>query len=94
MNHTAGIRTRSAVGSGPENKAAPAGNRGLTRATMKESTMAEVQSIRIPVRRGPQDDCADRSPLWGYLCNRPAGHTGRHLFAWRHVDGTVREVWS
>ena len=56
--------------------------------------MAEVQSIRIPVRRGPQDDCADRSPLWGYLCNRPAGHTGRHLFAWRHVDGTVREVWS
>ena len=37
--------------------------------------------------------CGDHGPR--YVCNRPAGHTGRHLFAWRHIaPGTVRGVWG
>lgn len=56
--------------------------------------VTEDQSIRIPVRRGPQEDCGSRSPANNFVCNRPAGHGGRHLFAWRHVDGRVREVWG
>lgn len=56
--------------------------------------MKNRTAYRVPVSRYDRPDCADRSPVHNYSCNRPAGHSGRHLFAWRHVDGTVREVWA
>lgn len=75
-------------------EAAPAGNRGLTTTTIEESMLAENQSIHIPTTRTHRRvECGSRSPL-GFLCNRPADHTGRHLFARRHLDGKVREVWA
>ena len=56
--------------------------------------MATQHDIRIPPTRAHvRQDCGDRSPH-DRRCNRPAGHTGRHLFAWRHLDGRVREVWA
>jgi hypothetical protein len=66
----------------------------LDTATLEENAMPYPHSIHIPTRRSDQHDCAARSPRNNYSCNRPAGHTGRHLFAHRHVDGLVREVWA
>lgn len=66
---------------------------GLTNTTDKES-VAVSQSIHIPPTRAHKREvCGDRSPH-DYRCNRPAGHTGRHNFSWRHLDGRVREVWA
>ena len=73
---------------------APAGNRGLTTTTEMESKMASPQHTYIPTTRAHERaDCGDRSPA-GRRCNRPDGHTGRHNFSWRHLDGRVREVWA
>jgi len=56
--------------------------------------MASTQSIRIPVNRRKYAICGDRQPTGWYLCNRPQGHTGRHLFYLRHFAGQVRGVWG
>ena len=58
---------------------------------MEQADMTDI--TRIPPSRHPRADCGDRSPVNGYRCNRAAGHTGRHNFSWRHLDGRVREVW-
>lgn len=53
-----------------------------------------AKDIHIPPTRHHQrPDCGKRSPH-DRICNRPAGHTGRHNFSWRHLDGLVREVWA
>ena len=51
-------------------------------------------TLRVPVNRGDRQDCGHRAPEARYVCNRPAGHTARHHFTWRHIDGTVRAVWA
>ena len=67
---------------------------GLTTPTVKESKMAGTQSIHIPTSRThSRAECGNRSPHLR-RCNRPQGHTGRHHFARRHLDGKVREVWA
>lgn len=91
-----GIPTPERVDSGTYNrKAAPAGNRGLdTTSRSKDAVMPYSQSIHIPTSRTHhRDECGARSPR-DRACNRPAEHTGRHLFARRHLDGLVREVWA
>jgi hypothetical protein len=50
-----------------------------------------MTDIHIP-RSRYETTCNHRGPR--YLCNRPRGHTGRHLFAWRHLGGVVRGVWG
>ena len=88
------IYAPSGVELGPTTKAAPAGNGGLTTTTVEESMMAKADSIHIPTTRThKRDECGSRSPQ-SRICNRPAGHTGRHNFSWRHLDGRVREVWA
>ena len=53
--------------------------------------VANIQGIRVP--KHGADTCGHRSPsLWP--CTRATGHTGRHHFAWTHLDGRVREVWA
>lgn len=63
--------------------------------------MAESQRTRHPRPRltipriRVDQPCGDLGPH--YSCTRPAGHTGRHLYAWRNagpLTGRVREVWS
>lgn len=49
--------------------------------------------LTIPVNRRTYAPCWHLSPKERH-CNRLRNHTGRHLFALRHLDGTVREVWS
>lgn len=56
--------------------------------------MPYLQSTRVPLDRRKRDTCGHRSPLTGRSCNRHAGHRLRHHFAWLHIDGRVREVWS
>ena len=48
--------------------------------------------IRVPTVTGTR--CWHRSPASHRPCTRAAGHSGRHHFAWTHLDGRVREVWT
>lgn len=41
---------------------------------------------------GPR--CWQRSPRTNRPCARAQGHAGRHAWAWLHLGGKVREVWS
>jgi hypothetical protein len=43
---------------------------------------------------GQPVDPGHKSPRTGKPCRRAEGHTGRHAFIWRHLDGRVREVWA
>ena len=52
---------------------------------------ASPARITVPQIRSRR--CWDNSPN-GRPCSRAAGHAGRHLFAWIHLDGRVREVWQ
>lgn len=56
--------------------------------------MPYPKSIHLPVVRVNRTDCGDAQPHGWYRCNRPADHSGRHCFYWRHLDGRVREVWA
>ena len=38
--------------------------------------------------------CWQHSPKTNLPCTRATSHTGRHHFAWTHLDGRVREVWT
>lgn len=57
-----------------------------------QSSPTEKARLTIPKIRTGYTPCKNRGPL--FICNRPAGHTGRHLFAWRNTDGRVRGVWG
>ena len=69
------------------------GRSGSTGDLTDMEVSAVTQHIHIPVVRTWWLTCGDRSPQ-SRRCNRPRGHGGRHLFAWRHLDGRVREVWA
>jgi hypothetical protein len=56
--------------------------------------MTYNQSIQLPINRRDYAQCGDPQPHGWFKCNRPNGHTGRHAFYWRHIDGRVRAVWS
>ena len=41
------------------------------------------------------EPCGNRDPRGGERCTRAKDHTGRHHYAWRHIDpGRVRAVWD
>lgn len=48
--------------------------------------------LTVPKIRSGFTHCKHRGPV--YVCNRPAGHGGRHAFSWQHLDGRVRGVWG
>ena len=77
-----------------QSKTPPAGNRGLTSTTMKESMMATSQHTRIhlPLDKSERPHCGARGQR--FTCNRRPGHSGRHAFYHRHVTGLVRAVWA
>jgi hypothetical protein len=54
--------------------------------------VATSHLIRVP--NVAADTCGHKSPRTGKPCRRAEGHTGRHAFIWRHLDGRVREVWA
>jgi hypothetical protein len=54
--------------------------------------VATSTGIRVP--NTSADTCGHRSPRSLKPCTRATGHGGRHHFAWRHLDGRVREVWE
>lgn len=99
MNDERVISDVRAVEWGAQIKTAPAGagntcDRGpRNHATLRSDVIPYPKSIHLPVVRGTRPGCGHRSPV-GRCCNRPAGHTGRHAFYWRHIDGRVREVWA
>ncbi len=49
-------------------------------------------AVSTPATTGPR--CTDRSPKTNRPCTRAADHTGRHHYAWTHLDQRVREVWA
>lgn len=48
----------------------------------------------VSVPKTSADTCGHRNPKTLKPCTRATGHHGRHHFAWRHLDGRVREVWA
>lgn len=55
--------------------------------------MLAPPTLNLPLDRSERAHCGHRSRT-DKLCNRRPGHTGRHAFYWRHLDGRVREVWG
>jgi len=56
---------------------------------MRYTPALQVPDVRVTHK------CQHLGPV--YSCNRPAGHTGRHAYMWRHagpLSGTVRAVWT
>jgi len=56
--------------------------------------MMPQSTPRITVPAIKSDRCGRRSPATNRPCTRASSHTGRHLFAWIHLGGKVREVWN
>lgn len=54
--------------------------------------VAKTQTVRVP--NVAADTCGHRNPKTLKPCTRATSHHGRHHFAWRHLDGRVREVWE
>lgn len=53
-----------------------------------------AHTIRLPRNLRKYTHCGHRQSGCTYRCNRPEGHSGRHLFYHRHIDGRVRGVWA
>lgn len=65
------------------------------------ATLPQHYPPRMPVLRVPvvafTTRCGDLGPR--YSCNRPEGHSGRHVYSWQNItagplQGRVRAVWS
>jgi hypothetical protein len=48
--------------------------------------------VSAPPTSGPR--CTSRNPRTLIACTRAEGHSGRHHFAWQHLDNRVRQVWA
>ena len=66
----------------------------VTTQNTREDPMAALLRhpvVYVPAHR-PDVMCKDRGDV--HVCNRRAGHGGRHSFCWYGLGGVVRAVWG